>query len=500
MLTEVDSLKAVASGRFIFARWFLLFAGILAIGLFSYFNNAHDLVSLSSDGPLIAILFVVGILNILFLMIYNWSLRHNSYAWLSFLNVVQLVIDFVVIFLALILVDDPTGLLPILFFIPIIESLFIFESAVALVVSVLSAGVLVALPYLPPLNISLLEGIVSFNLLPADKIWQVDHLWIIALAYVLFTILMSYFMDIVVSLGLQTVRQPKRASGEMRSPASEAIQAECIRKYSKKLEESNRLLRSKEIELTLANEELEALENAKSEFISVTTHQLRTPLSAIKWTFNMIITEQLGKINEEQKEFLEKGYQSALRMISIVNNLVHIDHATAKKEDYNFVATDLVPLIENVMFEFSNQAESKKIALTFNRPGNKLPPAEIDENKIRMMLENLIDNAIKYTPTGGKITITLADEKLNSAQPAFNISVADSGVGIPQNEQNKIFHKFFRATNARRAEPDGSGIGLYIARDVVVRHQGTMRFESLEGKGTTFFVVLPIHQKDQAGV
>ncbi|MEK7136019.1 MAG: hypothetical protein AAB821_00285 [Patescibacteria group bacterium] len=269
MLTEVDSLKAVASGRFIFARWFLLFAGILAIGLFSYFNNAHDLVSLSSDGPLIAILFVVGILNILFLMIYNWSLRHNSYAWLSFLNVVQLVIDFVVIFLALILVDDPTGLLPLLFFIPIIESLFIFESAVALVVSVLSAGVLVALPYLPPLNISLLEGIVSFNLLPADKIWQVDHLWIIALAYVLFTILMSYFMDIVVSLGLQTVRQPKRASGEMRSPASEAIQAEWIRKYSKKLEESNRLLRSKEIELTLANEELEALENAKSEFISM---------------------------------------------------------------------------------------------------------------------------------------------------------------------------------------------------------------------------------------
>jgi signal transduction histidine kinase len=499
MLTEVDSLKAIASGRFIFVRWFLLFAGILAIGLAAYFDSTPSTSLITnSHGPFIGLLFLAAILNIFVLIAYNSAARQNSHRLLSALNIFQVVLDLLLAFAAIFLLSEPTGLLPLILFVPVIEAFLVFEPAGALLVALVAAGGLVGSSYLAAVNLSLAGGLFTLSLFGTG--WDVDR-WLFAGFYLIFVALMSYFTDIIKSRGLHSASRFVVVGPEQGdSPSNEVARVQWIKKYSDKLEDNSRLLRSKEIELSLAKEELAALENAKSEFISVTTHQLRTPLSAIKWTFNMILTEQLGSINTEQKEFLDKGYQSTLRMISIVNNLVHIDHATAEREAYNFVSLDMAKLIENVMFEFSNQAESKKITLGFDRPTATLPQVEGDESKIRMMLENLIDNAIKYTPKSGTVTIKLSDDKLNSASPSLHISVSDSGVGIPSGEQSKIFHKFFRASNARRAEPDGSGIGLYIARDVADRHQGTIRFESLEGHGTTFHVEIPIHQNKQAEV
>ncbi len=488
MLTEVDSLKAIASKRFVYLRWFILFGAIITLGLLSYLDP--ETTPVSDFGPLIGLLSLAAIFNGLILYLINVGESRRSLFLLTSVNIVQILLDLLLVALVIVLLQTPVGFLPLLFLLPIFQSLILFDAATGLLVALLSGGYLVGVSYLKLKSIFLLSGLIEITpILNYDR----NVLWVFALVFCIFVVVVSNFTDIVKERQLHG--RLDKTTPTTRDTSGEARQVQWIRQYSKKLEENNRLLRAKEIELTLAKEQLEALENAKSEFISVTTHQLRTPLSAIKWTFNMMISEQLGAINAEQKEFLDKGYQSALRMISIVNNLVHIDHATAKPEDYNFVEVNIVELVENVMFEFSNQAESKNINLVFDKPSFLPPSVKIDEGKIRMMLENLIDNAIKYTPKQGKVSLNISDERLNSADPSVTLSVTDTGVGIPKAEQDKIFHKFFRASNARRAEPDGSGIGLYIARDIVDRHGGTLRFSSEEGKGTTFYITLPIHQK-----
>lgn len=499
MLTEVDSLKAIASRRFIFARWFFLFAGILLAG---YQSSVGSALSITTDpvlGAVVGVLFGVAILNLFFLFFFNIANHRSSHFLFVILNSSQLLVDLVLVLFILALFPTGSPLIGLLLIWPVSEAILLFDSTFALVVALVGGGGLLVLARVPAMDLSLFSGLFNLPVFGLSPDIKSNSLYISGIV-LLFVVFWSFFTDLIrirqINRGLST----KLESASPRPADLRPAQAEWARGFGRKMEENARLLRSKQIELTLAKEQLDTLENAKSEFISVTTHELRTPLSAIKWTFNMIMSEQLGPINAEQKEFLDKGYQSALKMISIVNNLVHIDHATAKPEDYNFTAVDVSTLIESVMTEFTNQVTSKKINLTFHKTPTALPPLTIDQDKIRMTLENLIDNAIKYTPKGGSITVGLTDNRLNSAQPAVEISVRDSGVGIPKEEQDKIFHKFFRASNARLAEPDGSGIGLYIAKDVVDRHHGSMWFESEENKGTTFHIVLPVRQPTKAVV
>ncbi len=266
-----------------------------------------------------------------------------------------------------------------------------------------------------------------------------------------------------------------------------------LKKLNSELESQTRALQAKGLELTLANQRLEKLEEAKSKFVTVTTHQLRTPLAAIKWTFNMIIAGQLGPISSEQKEVLEKGYQSTERMIKIVNDILSVDKIEIDQKDYQFSAVHLEDLIESLLYEFSNQAESKQIKLTFKKPGKPLPPAEVDALKLRIVLENLIDNAIKYNKLGGEVEVGIDDSKINTTRNSLEIMVKDTGIGIPPEERAKIFNKFFRASNAVKTEPDGSGLGLYLAKDIIEKHHGTIRFETGD-TGTVFHLELPLHQ------
>jgi signal transduction histidine kinase len=254
-------------------------------------------------------------------------------------------------------------------------------------------------------------------------------------------------------------------------------------------------MKAKDFELEMANKRLEQLEQAKSKFVSVTAHQMRTPLSAIKWTFDMILHEQLGPVTGEQKEFLTKGFESTERMIHIVNDLLHVDHMEANKVDFKFAPLSLETLLDSVIFEFANQVSSKKIHLIVKKPTSTLPAIEADDVKLRIVLENLIDNAIKYTPPEGNVSVTLSDQNLNSAQGMVEVIIADSGIGIPDSEKNKIFSKFFRASNAIRTEPDGTGVGLYISKDIIEKHGGAMWYENLPEKGTAFHVTLPLRQK-----
>jgi len=250
----------------------------------------------------------------------------------------------------------------------------------------------------------------------------------------------------------------------------------------------------RERELEELNKHLEANDKAKTEFVSMTTHQLRTPLSAIKWTFHMILNGELGPVTEDQKHFLQKGYDSAERVITVINEWLNIDYIEAHKDEYKFVPVNISELVDGVIFEFNSPLELKKISLTVNHPKSNVPLIELDPIKMSMVIENLIDNAIKYTPEGGKVTVDIIDDKVATSEKLIELVVSDSGIGIPVSEQSKIFGRFFRSSNAIKLAPRGTGLGLSIVKDVVERHNGKVWFESLEHSGTKFHVTIPIKQ------
>jgi signal transduction histidine kinase len=268
-----------------------------------------------------------------------------------------------------------------------------------------------------------------------------------------------------------------------------------LRIFNRELEENTRNLRAKEIELSSANKQLADLEKAKSKFVTVTTHQLRTPLSAIKWTFEMFDKGTLGQLSDEQKDFISKGFQSTERVIKIVNDLLNIDLIETEKDEYNFHSYQLADMVDNVAYEFSNQAASRKTKIIVAKPTRPLPEIEIDQSKVRMVLENVIDNAIKYSRLGAPIVVTIDDNRLNSITPSIEVSVKDEGIGIPKDQSGKIFSKFFRGSNAAVLEPGGTGVGLYIGKDIIEKHGGAIWFESEEGKGSVFHLTLPLKHK-----
>lgn len=313
--------------------------------------------------------------------------------------------------------------------------------------------------------------------------------------YPAFWLILLLFFIVVFYLGRFWQSRESRLQILIQEANLKTQQINELEKVNKELETKNRELYSKELGLTLANKKLQSLEEAKSKFVSVTTHQLRTPLAAIKWTLDMAAKGQLGTITEEQRKYLLQGLTSTERVISIVNDLLKVDSIDAERADYSFRPTDLMKLISNIIFEFTNQAMIKKINFIFLKPQNPIPQIEMDADKIRMVLENLVDNAVKYTPEGGKVTIKISDQRLNSAEGAIEIKIIDSGIGIPSAESDKIFQKFFRASNAIKKEPDGSGLGLFIARDIIEKHGGAIWFENHPGQGTSFSFTLPLHQK-----
>ncbi len=256
-----------------------------------------------------------------------------------------------------------------------------------------------------------------------------------------------------------------------------------------------RELSSRELEAKFATNRLEGFEEAKSKFVSVTAHQMRTPLAAIKWTLHMLSKGDLGPITQDQKSFIDKGLSSTERMIRIVNDLLLVDAPSSTPEALALSPVDLKLLVQNIVKEFEPQALSKKIAVKFESPDKALPMLKADAGKLRMVVENLLDNAIKYTPAAGEVKVSLIDTALNSPTPSLELVVADSGIGIPPADQSKIFSKFFRAGNAVALEPNGSGLGLYICKDIIESHGGAMWFESpvnSAGGGAAFHLSLPL--------
>ncbi len=228
------------------------------------------------------------------------------------------------------------------------------------------------------------------------------------------------------------------------------------------------------------------LDKMKSEFISIAAHQLRTPLSAIKWSIKLVLDEDEGKINEGQKILLTKGYASNERVINLVNDMLNVSRIEEGRFGYSFAHEDFVDALSIVLGTLEKEIAERKIKVVIKKTDD-LPLVLMDKQKIILVLQNLLENAVKYTPEGGKIDLTVEKGKNH-----LHVYVKDNGVGIPKEDKKKMFSKFFRASNVIRMQTEGSGLGLFICKNVIETHGGRIKFVSEEGKGTEFSFTLPI--------
>ncbi len=231
------------------------------------------------------------------------------------------------------------------------------------------------------------------------------------------------------------------------------------------------------------------IDKMKTEFISVAAHQLRTPLSAVKWIIKMVLEGDSGPLTEEQRRLLLKTYKSNERIIQLVNDMLYVARIEEGRFDYSFKKLDFVSVLNEILDEFGQRIKNKNLNLEIKKP-KKIPRIEGDAEKIKIVLKNLLDNAIKYTPENGKVEI-----KLKAKKERLEAEIKDNGMGIPREQQQKVFTKFFRAQNAIKIQTEGNGLGLFIVKNIVEAHHGTIMFSSQEGKGTTVAINFPYKQK-----
>lgn len=229
-----------------------------------------------------------------------------------------------------------------------------------------------------------------------------------------------------------------------------------------------------------------ALEKMKTDFISLASHQLRTPLSAMKWYLEMLLDGDAGPINDEQKSFLQNINGSNERMIELINSLLSISRVESGRLIVEPKITNLINLIEDVITDVKPKAKEKGLTFIF-KGVPELPSIYTDPHLLRNVYMNLLTNAIKYTKKGGMVSLIVKKTDTH----IVNI-VEDTGIGIPSGEQKKIFTRFFRASNARDLVTDGNGLGLYLVKSVIEVLKGDISFKSLSGKGTTFTFKVPI--------
>lgn len=228
------------------------------------------------------------------------------------------------------------------------------------------------------------------------------------------------------------------------------------------------------------------LNRLKSEFISIAAHQLRTPLSAIKWTLKLLLDGDLGPITIQEQEYVQSAYQTNERMIKLVNDLLSVSRIEEGRLEYLIREDDLVELLTEAMNSFKEITENKRITLGLEKPKKPLPKIYFDRERIQIVLQNLIENAVHYTPAQGRVTITIREESKDLV-----VEVSDTGIGILEKDRAQLFTKFYRSAEAIKMNPNGSGLGLFIVRNIVLRHGGTIAVTSKVGKGSTFRFTLP---------
>lgn len=240
-------------------------------------------------------------------------------------------------------------------------------------------------------------------------------------------------------------------------------------------------------------EKFREIDTIKSAFNSVAAHQLRTPLSGMKWVLKYLLDGDAGVMTQEQAEMLKRGYETNEKMIQMVNNLLYVSRIENGKFGYDFKENDFARFLDSLRENSELAFKERGIELDIDNHVPVLPPFVFDFGSLLIALQNIVDNAIKYTPPNGKVRIAVDKEG-----DLLKITISDNGVGIPEAELPKLFFKFFRASNVIRLQTEGTGLGLFITKNIILRHGGTISVDSVEGKGTTFTVRISLLLKKES--
>jgi len=239
-------------------------------------------------------------------------------------------------------------------------------------------------------------------------------------------------------------------------------------------------------ELRASNAQLQRLDEAKDEFISMASHQLRTPLTSIKGYISMLVEGDVGEVTPDQKHLLDEAFISSERMVRLIGDFLNVSRLQTGKFIIEKQPLDLGKVVAQEIESLDPNAAARGLKFTYKQP-KSFPELNLDESKIRQVIMNFADNAIYYSKEKSTIKIEL---KIDKTWVEF--SVKDNGIGVPDKEKEQLFNKFFRASNARKQRPDGTGVGLFLAKKVIDAHDGQIIFESKEGTGSTFGFRLPL--------
>lgn len=225
---------------------------------------------------------------------------------------------------------------------------------------------------------------------------------------------------------------------------------------------------------------------SKTEFIGVASHQLRTPLTGLHWALESLNKQSL---EDSSKDLVDMALSASSKLLKTVNDLLDVSKIEEGKFGYKFENIDIIKFIEDIIESIKDFARQFGVKIYFQKPEEQQIIVSIDSQKLSMVFSNLLDNAIKYNVQNGQIIISLEKTK---EQPYIQISIKDTGVGIPPDQFDKLFTKFFRAENVERISTEGTGLGLYIAKNIIKRHGGEIWVESELNRGSVFYFTLPL--------
>lgn len=247
-------------------------------------------------------------------------------------------------------------------------------------------------------------------------------------------------------------------------------------------------------ELEQSNQQLRRLDEAKDEFVAMTSHQLRTPLTSVKGYISLLLEGDAGKLTDEQQQLLNEAFYASQTMVNIVNDFLSVSRLQTGRFVIDREILDIEDLIQAEVNNLQKTAANYDLRLKFKSEPKIPTKLNVDSNKIRQAVGNMIDNAIYYSLPGGAITVSLAQ-----VDGQLRVAVSDQGVGVPEAERDKLFTKFYRASTGKRRRPDGTGIGLYLVKEIVEAHNGRVFYKPLK-QGSEFGFTLPINKQLNPGI
>ena len=335
-----------------------------------------------------------------------------------------------------------------------------------------------------PLFISLLTFIVirygAFNLKLFSAQAMVAALWFLVFALFFMNGQSVTFIIVLITLIFVSL------IGYLlvKSVAKEIRQRELLEKLSATLEETNQ-------QLTTSNDRLRIMDQRKSEFVSIASHQLRTPVTAMKGYSSLLLEDAYGALPEKMKDPIEKIYHSSERLALMINDFLNVSKIEQGSMTYTFVPLDLKKMVVDIVQDFHVAAGEKKLDVETDIPDNIKYNVVADEGKIRQIISNLLDNAIKYTPKGS-VRLILSKEPEKGDHGMVHLQIKDTGIGLSQDDIHHLFGKFTRGAEGSKVNTTGSGLGLYVAKQMMEKHQGNIWVDSEgKGRGSVFSIELP---------